>query len=49
MRRGDGIYLRGATWYLDFIHQGRRHIIRLGRNLKPYVAREIASVKRGRS
>lgn len=24
-RRGDGIYLRGRTWWLDFSHQGRRH------------------------
>jgi hypothetical protein len=24
-RRGDGIYQRGRTWWLDFTHQGNRH------------------------
>ncbi len=23
-RRGDGLYLRGKTWYLDFRHGGSR-------------------------
>ena len=23
-RRGDGIYLRGKSWWLDFVHQGKR-------------------------
>jgi hypothetical protein len=23
-RRGDGIYLRGRTWWLDFVHKGAR-------------------------
>lgn len=22
-RRGDGIYLRGRTWWLDIVYQGR--------------------------
>ncbi len=30
-RRGDGIYQRGKVWYLDFVHEGRRHVVRLGR------------------
>ena len=24
-RRGDAIYLRSRTWWLDFVQQGRRH------------------------
>lgn len=24
---GGGIYLRGRTWWLDFTHDGRRHIV----------------------
>lgn len=45
-RRGDGIYLRSKTWWLDFTHQGRRHAVRLGRHINRTVAGEIASVKR---
>ncbi len=45
-RRGDAIYLRGRTWWLDFTHQGQRHAIRLGSNINRTTAREIASVKR---
>lgn len=30
-RRGDGLYLRGRTWWLDFTHHGKRHIVGLGR------------------
>ena len=45
-RRGDAIYLRGKTWWLDFTHQGQRHAIRLGRNINRTAAGEIASVKR---
>jgi integrase len=30
-RRGDGVYQRGDTWWLDFTHDGRRHYVRLGR------------------
>ena len=44
MRRGDGLYLRGSTWRLDFYHEGKRHIVTLGRNISKTVAREIASV-----
>ncbi len=45
-RRGDGIYLRGRTWRLDFRHDGRRYIVRLGRNINRTAAQDIASVKR---
>ena len=46
-RRGDGIYLRGNTWWLDFRHDGRRHVTRLGKGINRTVAREIASVSSG--
>jgi integrase len=46
-RRGDALYLRGRTWWLDFRHQGIRHAIRLGTNISRTVAKELASVKRG--
>jgi integrase len=45
-RRGDGIYLRGKTWWLDFTHRGERHVARLGKNINRTVARELASVQR---
>jgi hypothetical protein len=47
-RRGDGIYLRGRTWWLDFVHRGDRHIVRIGKNINRTVAKEIAQVERGR-
>jgi integrase len=46
-RRGDALYLRGKTWYLDFRHDGTRHVVRLGKNISRSVAWELASVKRG--
>jgi integrase len=45
-RRGDGIYLRGRTWWLDFLHAGRRHYVRLGKGINRTVAGELANVKR---
>lgn len=45
-RRGDGIYQRGKTWWLDFTHEGKRHVARLGRGINRTVAGEIARVKR---
>src|SRR5262245_3529050 len=45
-RRGDGIYQRGRTWWLDFSHDGRRYYVRLGRNINRTAAGEIARVKR---
>jgi integrase len=46
-RRGDGIYLRGRTWWLDFVHDGQRHVARLGKGISRTVAGELARVKRG--
>ena len=45
-RRGDGIYSRGRTWWLDFRHEGKRHIVRLGKGINRTVARELAGIKR---
>ena len=47
-RRGDGIYLRGKTWWLDFVHRGERHVLRIGSNINRTVAKEIAGVERAR-
>ncbi len=45
-RRGDGLYLRGKTWWLNFTHEGARHQVRLGRSISRTVAGELAQVKR---
>ncbi len=45
-RRGDGIYQRGKTWWLDFTHRGERHVARLGKNISRTVAGELARVER---
>ncbi|MDA2937025.1 site-specific integrase [Acidobacteria bacterium AH-259-A15] len=45
-RKGDGIYLRGKVWYLDFRHRGERYQVKLGRSISNTVAREIAAVNR---
>ena len=45
-RTGDGIYLRGKTWMLDFRHHGERYQVRLGRSISKTAARELAQVKR---
>ena len=45
-RRGDGIYQRSGTWWLDFLHDGRRHYVRLGRRISRTAAGEIARVQR---
>ena len=47
-RRGDGLVLRGNTWWLDFRHQGQRHQVRIGKNISRTVARELATVERGK-
>jgi hypothetical protein len=39
-RRGDGIYLRGKTWYLDFVHEGKRHVGRIGKGINRTAAGE---------
>jgi integrase len=45
-RRGDAIFLRGKTWWLDFTHQYKRHQVRLGSQINRTVARELAAVQR---
>lgn len=45
-RKGDGLYLRGSTWYLDCRIDGARHVVRLGKNISRTVAGELANVKR---
>ena len=40
-RRGDGLYLRGKTWYLDCRLNGTRHVVRLGKS----ITRSVASVQ----
>jgi hypothetical protein len=47
-RRGDGIYQRGRTWWLDFVPRGNRHVVRIGSNVNRTVAKEIAQVERGK-
>jgi hypothetical protein len=37
-RRGDGIFLRGRTWWLDFRHDGQRHVVRIGKGINRTVA-----------
>jgi len=46
-RRGDGIYQRGKTWYLDTVINGVRHQRRLGKGITRSVAKELAQVIRG--
>ncbi len=45
--KGDGLYLRGKTWYLDCRLNGARHVVRLGKGITRSVAGEIATVQRG--
>ena len=45
-RRGDGLYQRGNTWYLDCRIDGMRYVIKLGRKITRTVAGEIANMKR---
>jgi len=47
-RHGDGIYKRGRTWWLDFRHDGKRHVHRLGATKTKTAAREIAQTIRAR-
>jgi integrase len=46
-RHGDGLYLRGQTWYLDCRLNGARHVVRLGKHIARHAAKEIAQVTRG--
>ncbi len=47
-RQGSGVYDRGGSWWLDFRHQGQRHIVKIGANIKRSVAVELAGVQRVR-
>ena len=46
MRQGSGVYLRGGTWWLDFRHQGKRHIVKIGSFKNKSAAVELANVER---
>ena len=45
-RRGDGIYQRSKTWWLDFVHEGRRHVVRIGKGINRTVAGELPGAAR---
>jgi hypothetical protein len=45
-RKGDGIFLRGKSWYLDCCINGVRHQKRLGKGIGRSVALELAQVQR---
>jgi len=45
-RKGDGLTMRGKTWYLDARINGQRYVARLGKNISRSVAGELASIKR---
>src|SRR5438128_1254342 len=47
-RKGDGIYLRGKTWWMDVRVHGKRHQKALGKNIKRAVAVEFASLERAK-
>lgn len=47
-RKGDGLYLRGSSWYLDTRINGQRHVVRLGKGIKRGVALELASITRAK-
>jgi integrase len=46
-RKGDGLYLRGRTWYLAAHINGVRHQVRLGKGISRKIALELAQVQRG--
>src|SRR5262245_6694600 len=46
MAHGDGIYQHGRAWWLQFVHNGERHQVSLGRGITRTVALELAMVKR---
>src|SRR5262245_44193541 len=45
-RSGDGLQKRGNAWRLDFIHQGKRHVVSLGRKISRSVAKDLATQNR---
>ena len=48
-RKGDGLVKPSETWWLDFTHIRERYQVRLGRKISKTVAREIATVERGKA
>lgn len=40
-RGGDGITLRGGTWRVDFMHEGKRYTVGLGKNISRAAARDM--------
>ncbi len=44
-RRGDALYLRDKTWYLDALINGTRYQKRPGKHISHSVARELAQVE----
>jgi integrase len=47
-RKGDGIYKRGTTWWLDAIISGKRHQASLGKNIPRNVALDLAQIERSK-
>lgn len=45
-RKGDAIYLRGKTWWLNARINGQRYQMALGKNIKRAAALEIATIER---
>lgn len=43
--RGDGMYLQGKTWWLDFRQNGIRRVVPVGEGISWSVAGELGSVK----
>ena len=48
MPKGEGIYLRGRTWWLDCVIRGNRYFRCLGKNITRTAAKELAAVERAR-
>ncbi len=47
-RSAEGVYKRGAVWWLDCRIDGKRYQVKLGRNISKTTAREIALTQRTR-
>ena len=47
-RRGDGIYKRGKTWWMDIVVNGVRYQKRLGKGITRTVASELAAIERAK-
>lgn len=48
-RPGDGLVLRGRTWWVDFRPMGERHQVRQGRSINRTTAAESATVDRAKT